>query len=182
MTLAVPVSLLQQVALGRSLAVLGRQAERFCRTQEQQSAAVVVWGLAQRRRRVASRCCSSSCHQGGLGAGLHCRAAHAGSAGCLRPCWLSRMPQALLPEILPYVLWHMTLVAAVCRCRGILWRLYRDDTSIFDTISKIYGKIDGGYLTMTDVRPGSFHAPGLWCCTVAARQLHVCTGGYPAQA
>ena len=35
--------------------------------------------------------------------------------------------------------------------RGVLWRQYRDSKAIFDVISKVFGKVDGGYFNMTEV-------------------------------
>ncbi|GAX74174.1 hypothetical protein CEUSTIGMA_g1623.t1 [Chlamydomonas eustigma] len=34
--------------------------------------------------------------------------------------------------------------------RGVLWRQYRDNKEIFEIISKVFGKIDGGFFNMTE--------------------------------
>lgn len=38
------------------------------------------------------------------------------------------------------------------QARGILWRQYKTNKSIYDIISKVYSKIDGGYFRLTEVR------------------------------
>jgi hypothetical protein len=36
--------------------------------------------------------------------------------------------------------------------RGVLWRQYRDNKEIFEIISKVFGKIDGGFFNLAEVR------------------------------